>query len=178
MQNLEEVEIARGDELHAEQIVLDEELPSLPVAAFRRVEQDERRDLGFAGLHQRQAFETFILRAEATRKKHEGVGLFHEIDLAREEVIEIDELLVAVDRFVGPLFEGQQNVQAESVVASRTLLRGTHDPVTTASDNHEPALDNLAPQFLRHFEFRSFRRKAGGSENGDLASVGVGLECF
>jgi CHAD domain-containing protein len=59
----------------------------------------------------------FIHRAEAAGKERHAVRLLHEVQLAGEEVVEVDQLRVAVDRLIRALLEGQPDIQAEAVLA-------------------------------------------------------------
>lgn len=77
---------------------------------------------------------------------------------------------------VGPLFEGQADVQPEAVVPAGTFLGRTHDAVTPARDDHEPVLDRLVAHFFGHLEFRGVRREPRGAEDRHFAPVGIRLE--
>ena len=101
--------------------------PMRPVIAARFVYHDDGKYLAFAGLHQRQHLETFVLRAEAAGKQGDGVGLLHEQQLAREEVFQVHQLEVAADDGVGFLLERQQDVDADALLAAGADLAGLHD---------------------------------------------------
>ena len=81
-----------------------------------------------------------------------------------------------MNRLIGALFEREANVQTEAVVPTGAFLRGTHDAVAAARDDHKAVLDGLAAHLLGHLEFGGFRREPGGAEDRDFATVGIGLE--
>ena len=62
--------------------------------------------------------------------------LFDEVELARKKIIEVDQLRIAFDHFVGLLFEWQTNVESETMLASRASLGRAHDPLPAAGDDH------------------------------------------
>src|SRR2546423_68118 len=110
--------------------------PRLPISAARPVEQNNRNNARFAGLHQSEDFEGFIHRTESAREKRESVRLFDEVEFARKKVIEVDQLRVAFDYFIGLLFEWQTNVETKTVLASGAPLGRAHDPLSSAGDDH------------------------------------------
>src|SRR6266540_2082367 len=83
-----------------EQMPLDKAQPLRPVGATGLLEQDDRLHIALARLHQREQLERLVQRPETARKKREGVGLLEERYLAREEVLEVDQLGVALDEEV------------------------------------------------------------------------------
>src|SRR2546426_511665 len=120
--DLEEVEIFRTNETELEKVIGQEFQPCFPIHAIGPVEQHHRNDARFARLHESEHFEGLVHRPKAARKKRESVGFFYEIQFTGEEVIEIDELRIAVDCLVGALFEGKPNIKTEAVLAPRATL--------------------------------------------------------
>src|SRR6202030_1387813 len=112
---------------------------------------NNRNNSRLAGLHQRQYFEGFVHRAEPARKKRKGVRLLNEVEFAIEEVIEIDQLRVAFDYFVGLLFEWQTNVESKTAVPTRSPLGRTHDPLPAAGNDHVIVRHHRAREILGHF---------------------------
>ena len=111
-------------------------------------------------MHEGQDFEAFIHRAEAAGEKRDRMGLLHEVEFAGEEVVEVDELRVAVDDFVRALLEGQADVQTEAVFAAGAALRRAHDAIAAAGDHHVSVLAHLAREFLGGEELGRVRRRA------------------
>src|SRR5262249_20900088 len=90
------------------------------------------------------------------------------IDLPGEKVIEIYQLSIAVDRFIGPLFERKPDVQAEAILASGSPLCSTHDAVPASGDNHIPMVVHCRGEALRQDELRFLWAGSGRTENGDF----------
>src|SRR3954447_3154439 len=91
--------------------------PRFPVTPIRAVNEHNWDNERLAGLHQGERFEPFIHGSEAAGKKSESMRLLHEVQLAGEEVIEINQLGIPMNDFIGALLEGQPNVQTETVFA-------------------------------------------------------------
>ncbi len=109
----------------------------LPVSAARFVEQHDRHQWALASLNQREHFQCLIQRAEPPGAEHQGIGLLDEEQLADEEEMERQQILGAANHCVRMLFEGQRDVQAQTVVAPGPLMSGRHDAATGAGDDHE-----------------------------------------
>ena len=103
---------------------------------------------------------------------------FHEVEFAGEEVVEVDELWVAVDGLVRVLLEGETDVETEAVRAASASLRGAHDALAAAGDDHVIVRHHLAREFFRDFVLRFTGRRARRSKNADLARLTVSGENF
>ena len=170
---VQEIEVVLRDEAELQQVAAQECQPRLPVRAAGLVHEHEREDARLARLHEREHLEAFVHRAEAAGEKRDGVRLLHEVQLAGEEIVEVHQLLVAVDRLVRRLLEGQPDVQSEAVLAARATLRCAHDAVAAAGHDHVAALAHLASKFFRCFEFLRILRGARAAEDGDLPALTV-----
>ena len=76
--NETELEQPLGKKLH----------PGLPIFSALLIQQHNRCDTRFAGLHQREHLERFIQRSKAAGKQCERVRLFHETQFPGKEVIQ------------------------------------------------------------------------------------------
>src|SRR5437879_3719869 len=114
----EKLEIVLVHKSHLQQVFVGEVEPRFPVVAARRIDHHQRQDARLAGLHQREHFESFVERAETTRKKRDRVCFFYEVELSGEEIVEVNQLRVAFDDDIGLLLERQPDVQAETALAS------------------------------------------------------------
>src|SRR5437879_2318825 len=92
--NFEEAHVDGRDETAAQQVVLYVALPRLPVRPARGVEKYDRHRPRLAGLHERQRLEPLVVGAEAAREEHDRVRFLDEHQLAREEVLERDQLRI------------------------------------------------------------------------------------
>ena len=135
----EQREIALRDQAALRDVRAHPLLPLAPVAAAGRVDEDDRHDGALAGLDQRQRLEALVVRAEAAGKQRDRVRLLHEDHLAREEIPEVDQLVIAGDHLVRRLLERQPDVDAEGGLAAGAALRRGHDAAARARDHH-PAL--------------------------------------
>src|SRR5438105_3559299 len=96
VRDLEEREILRRNQTEFEEMLGQKPHPSLPVSATGPIEQHNRDNPRLAGLHQSDDLESLIHRSEAARKKSKRVRFLHEVEFAREEVIEIDQFRILV----------------------------------------------------------------------------------
>ena len=64
--------------------------PEIPTGG---VDHDQRNDVGLPGLHEGEGLKGLVHRAEAARKKGDGVGMLHEVQLAGEEIFEGEKFL-------------------------------------------------------------------------------------
>ena len=111
-------------------------------------------------------------------KERERVRLLHEVKLAGEEVIEVNQLRIAVDGFVRALLEGQTDVETETVLAAGAALRRAHDAVAAAGDDHVILRHHQARELLRHLKFRLGRQRAGRSEDAHFSEIAVAGKHF
>ena len=132
--------------------------------------------MAFAGLDERQHLKAFILRAEAARKQGHGVRLLHEHELAREEVLQMHELVIVPDDRVGRLLERQQDVDAEAVRAAGADVAGFHDAAGGPGDDHEILGGDPPAEFHRLAVGRMILRQARRAEHGHLAAIAIGSE--
>ena len=176
--DLEKMKILRADVSELEKMVGEKLHPGFPVGAARPIEQDDGNDARLARLHQRQHFEAFIHRAEASGEEREGVRFFYEIEFAREEIIEIDQLRIAFDDRIRALLEWQTNIETEAVLASRAFLSRTHDAVATTGNDHVIFRDHFAREFFGDFVLRLARRRPGRAEDTDFAERAVSGKNF
>ena len=88
------------------------------------------------------------------------MGFFNEVEFASEKIIEIDQLLIAVDRLVGLLLKGETDVQAKAMLATSSALRRTHNAVTATSDDHVVFRNHLAREFFSHGILGLTRRRS------------------
>src|SRR5688500_9888324 len=94
-------------------------LPIRPVFPARLIDEDDRHWIALSGLHERQGFHRFIMRAEAARKESHGACFLEEHQLAREEEAAVDKARILADKFVRRLFEGKPDINAEAVIFPR-----------------------------------------------------------
>ena len=174
--HLEEGEVGLADEAVLDEILAEEGEPGFPIVAAGGIDEDEGEDAAFSGLHEGEDFESFVHGAEAAGEEGDGVGLFDEVELAGEEVVEVDEFFVAVDDFVCALLERETDVEAEGFLAAGSALGGAHDAIAAAGDDHVIELAHLAGEFLGGLECGIGGRGAGGAEDDDFLKGGVGGE--
>ena len=93
--DLEEVKVFCVDVSKLEKVLGQKRHPGLPIGATGPVEQDHWNDPRLSRLHEGQRLESFIHRAETAGEKRKGMGFFHKVEFAGEEVVEVDELRVA-----------------------------------------------------------------------------------
>jgi hypothetical protein len=100
----------------------------------------------------------------------------HEGQLAGEEVLEGDELFVALHDGVGAFFPGQSNAGPKTVLQARPFVPGAHDARAGPRDDHPAGGGHLASKVRRLFILRFLQLGAGGAEDGDFALLGVRFE--
>ena len=83
--------------------------------------------------------------------------LFYEVQFAGEEVIEINQLWVALDDLIRALFKWQANIEPKAVCVPGAALRRTHNAIACTGNDHVVLRHHLAPKILRHFKFRRTR---------------------
>src|SRR6266705_4246551 len=169
--DLEKVEIFRRDEPELEETLGQKFHPRFPVSALGPIEQHDRNDPRFPGLHEREHLKGFVHRAETAWEKPKSMRLFHEVEFAGEEVIEVDQLSVAFDDLIGVLLEGEPDVEAETALASGATLGRVHDAVAATGDDHVILFDHLARKFFRDLKLRCVCRRPRRTKNDDLSKA-------
>src|SRR5947199_4179646 len=178
VRDLEEREILRRNQTEFEEMLGQKPHPSLPVSATGPIEQHNRDNPRLAGLHQSDDLESLIHRSEAARKKSKRVRFLHEVEFAREEVIEIDQLRIAFDHFIRLLLERQTNVQTKTVLSSRTALGCPHDTLPAAGDEYVVIRNHCSREIFSDFRFWRIRRGACRSTVGNFSDLRVALQYF
>ena len=169
----EQVEIGGAHQAVIQEVFFQEFQERFPVGAARLIDKNDGENPRFAGLHQREHFEAFVQRSKPAGEERDGVGFLHKIEFSGEKIVEVDELGVAVDHRVRPLFERQADVEPKRVVAPGAALGSAHDAVAAAGDEHEAAFAHLASKFLGGNGFGVVLGRAGGAEDDDFVPVGV-----
>ena len=145
----------------------------LPEFSARLVDEDDGDHVALAGLEEREDFEPFVEGAEAAGEESDGVALFDEHQLAREEVFHVHELGVAGDDRVGRLLEGEHDVEAHRVFAAGAEMAGFHDAAGGAGDDEPADLGHGAAEFDGLLVAGFVGAGAGGAEDGDFAARAV-----
>src|SRR5262249_5183382 len=86
--DFEKREIFLRNEAELEQTLAKKLHPRLPIFSAWLIQQNNRSNAPFAGLHQRQHLERFIHRPKAARKQRERVRLFHEAQFPSKKIIQ------------------------------------------------------------------------------------------
>ena len=101
------------------------------------------------------------------------MSLFYEVQFAREEIIEVNQLRIAFDDRVRSLLEREANVESETVLAPRAFLGRAHDAVAAAGDDHVVVRDHFPRELFRDFILRLARWRPGRAKNADFAEGAV-----
>src|SRR6266404_6870955 len=99
-----------------------------------------------------------------------------ENQLAREEILERNQLLILTNDRVGALFPGQPDVGSETFFGSGAFMTRLHDSATCPGDYHEAGFGDLAPEFHALLVLHARGLSPCRAENRDLARLGVGRE--
>jgi len=110
-----------------------------------------------------------VQRAEAARQRDEGVGVFHEHDLAD---IEVPEGHPAIEVGVGSLFFRELDIAADGMPARfpRAAVGPLHDARPAARHHREAAARQACADFPRHLVVAVRFGKAGRAEDGDAGA--------
>src|SRR6184192_111975 len=99
--------------------------------------------------------ETFeVLTLMQTGKQCERVRLLHEIQFTSEEIIERNQLGIALNNFVGSLLPRQANIEPKTMRAACSPLRCSHNSVAPTCDHHKIVGNYLACKILCYFVYR------------------------
>ena len=140
------------------------------------VDHHDRNDGHLSGLHEGEDFKALVMRSKSAREESEGAGLLGKVQFAREKVVEVNELWVAMDRGVCGLLERKTDIESETLLGAGTGLGGAHDAIPPASDEHVAGFDDFFPECesLGILGFGGFR--AGAAEDGDFANAAIAGE--
>src|SRR5262245_14806780 len=164
------------NQLPVEELLANKFLPLAPVGSSRFVDANDGHQIAFAGLNEGQCLEAFVERAEPAGKEHDRMHFFDEQELARKEVLEVDELLVLGNDRIGVLLEGEHDVQSERHLAAGAGVPGLHDASAAAGDDHPAAGRHLAVEFLAHFVDSPIRRGPRRTKHRYFSDEAKGLE--
>ena len=122
-------------------------------------------------MHECEHLECFVECAEAAGEQRKSVGLLHEVQLARKEIIQIDQFGIAFDCFVGPLLKWQTDVQTKAAFATGTTLGGAHDSVSAAGNHHVVMCNHFPSKIFRHFELWRIGQSPCRTKHGDFPQI-------
>ena len=160
----------------AHDFVDEEALPRVPVGAvLDLVEEHDRVRVGLAGLLQGEQLEGLVEGAEATGEHGEAGRLLHEHQLAREEVLHGEELVVG-DEGVRLLLEREADVDADGPLQPCALHACGHDPGAGAGDHHPALRGEGVGQVARLLVERVVAKRARRAEDRHLRDVAVAGE--
>jgi len=145
-----QLHIGRQDIAVFFKLIADEVQRTLPEGTARNIQQHHRHQWAFAGLNQCQHFQRFIKGAKPARAQYQRVCLFDEEQFAGEEKVEWQQIIGAVDGGVGMLFEGQGDVETQTVVTPGSFVGGGHDAAAGASDDHHLCTRQRCAEFAGH----------------------------
>src|SRR5439155_986033 len=113
-----EARVDRVDEPPLDQRARGPSVPDPPERLRPGLDEHDGDDRRLARLDERQELEGLVHRAVAAREERDRARLLHEEELAREEVLERDELRVGGDPRVRLLLERQPDVEPEALLAA------------------------------------------------------------
>ncbi len=122
-----------------QQLIDHELVEPLPIRASRRIDQYQRHHVALAGLQQCEHFERFVERPETTWEANYGLTFLHKHQFAGEEILHMNQLVVAINHRVGILFKREQDIQTHRLFTARADVTGFHDARGRSRDDH-PAL--------------------------------------
>ena len=99
--------------------------------------------------------------------------LFQQEQLPRKEIPEVEQLLVAADRFVGVLFEGQFDVDPNAEASAGAAMSGPHDAAPGTGDHHPAGLGHQPAELHGAIVVRHSGLGSSGAEDRDLASSSI-----
>ncbi len=147
--DFKQTEIFRTDKVPGEQLVFYKGEPLVPVIATGVLQANDGLRVRLACLGQSEDFKPLIVGTKAAWEQSDGVGLLDEHQLSGEEVLEVDQLGVIGNDFIGPLFKRQHDIHAEALLSSCAFLSGSHDAIGSPRDNHVPSFDDSAGKSKR-----------------------------
>ena len=166
-----QVAVGRGHQPAGHQLLAHELVHGLPVRVAGGVEEHDRHGYALAGLGEREQFERLVEGAEPAGQADEPLALLDEHQLAGEEVLHADVLVVAGDDVVGALLERQADGHPDGVVAPGALHSRLHDPRAGTGDDHPALLGEVLGHPAGGGVERVVLLGAGGAEDGDLRHV-------
>src|SRR5262249_32415535 len=116
------------------------------------------------------------MRAETAGEKGEGVALFDEHQLAREEEMERHVLRVALDEAGRDLLERELDIPPDALRASGALVPRLHDALARAGDYHETIGGDQLGELARERIIRIGLWGAGGAEDADFSHRAIRRE--
>jgi len=123
---------------------------------------------GPAGLLQGEHLEHLVERPEAAGHADEALRLLDQHQLAGEEVLHGDELVVAGDDLVRLGLERQPDAHADRLLATGALHAGLHDPRAGPGDHHPPLVGHGGREVPRLLVQRVLRQGPGRPEDRHL----------
>src|SRR5262245_36793386 len=135
--NLEEAELLAGNIAAGQHRLAQEILPLLPIFFFGKIHENNRYDLAFTRLSQRERLAELVVSTKSAREYYNRVGFFYKHEFTGKEKMKVHELGIVFDKPIGWLYRRQTDIDPETIFPSRSFVAGLHDARPGTGNNHK-----------------------------------------
>src|SRR5262245_7719620 len=135
--NLEEAELPTGNVAANQHRFAQELLPLLPIFFVEKIHENNRYDLAFTRLSQRERLAELVVSTKSAREYYNRIRFFHKHEFAGKEKMKVHELGIVFDKPIRRLYRRQTDIDPETILPSRSFVARLHDARPGTGNNHK-----------------------------------------
>src|SRR5215510_8345998 len=135
--NLEEAELLAGNIATRQHCFAQEILPLLPVFFVEKIHENNRYDLAFTRLSQRERLSELVVSTKSAREYYSRIRFLYKHEFAGKEKMEVHELGIVFDKPIRRLYRRQTDIDPETILPSRSFVAGLHNAWPGTGNHHK-----------------------------------------
>src|SRR5262245_50860151 len=104
--DFEEAELVAGNIAASQHRFAQEIFPLLPIFFVEKIHENDRYNLAFTSLSQRECFAELIVSTKSAREYYNRICFFHKHELAGKEKMKVHQLSIVFDKAIRRLYRG------------------------------------------------------------------------
>src|SRR5262245_38551496 len=135
--DFEEAKLPAGNIAASQHRFAQENFPLSPIFFVEKIHENDRYDLAFTRLSQRECLTQLVMGAKSAREYYNRIRFFHKHKLAGKEKMKVHEFGIAFDKTIRRLYRGETDIDSETVLRSRSFVASLHDSRPSAGNHHK-----------------------------------------
>src|SRR5262245_30526814 len=135
--NLEETELLAGNIATRQHRFAQEILPLLPIFFVEKIHENNRYDLAFPRLSQRERLAELVVSTKSAREYYNRIRFLYKHEFAGKEKMEVHELGIVFDKPIRRLYRRQTNIDPDTILPAGSFMAGLDNGWAGTSNNHK-----------------------------------------
>src|SRR5215813_2205667 len=176
--DFEEAKLPAGNIAASQHRFAQENFPLLPIFFVEKIHENDRYDLAFTRLSQRERLAELVVSTKSAREYYNRIRFFHKHEFAGKEKMKVHELGIVFDKPIRRLYRRQTDIDPETILPSRSFVTSLHNARPGTGNNHKLLSRQSVRQLLGQTIVRIMFFDMGGAENAHFANRAIGRENF